>query len=287
MSRRGPVGGPDLGELLARSRFEILPLARVEREVLHLPPGTTVTVTCSPHRGIEPTLEVAERLTELGFRAVPHLSARFVAGAGHLEDILGRLANAGIRDVFVVAGDVGRPAGPYASAGELLSALAGMDHGLEEIGIAAYPEGHPLIDDRTLMRALQDKQRFATYLTTQICFHPATLFDWIVRVRRRGIHLPIYIGLPGLVSRRKLLEVSLRVGVGDSVRYLVKHGGLASRLLRHGAYRPDAFLAEASALVRDPDHRLRGFHIFTFNQVRSTEGWRRQTLPRHVKEASA
>ncbi len=278
--RRTPAPGPasSLGELLARARFEVVPLRGVEEEVAHLRPGTTVTVTCSPRRGVDGTLDLAERLSERGYEVVPHISARLVAGRGHLEEILGRLAHACVRDLFVIGGDVSHPAGPYVSAGALLGAIAELDHGPREIGIAGYPEGHPLIDDEALFQALREKQRLATYLVTQICFDPHTVFDWVARMRDRGIHLPVHIGLPGAGRRRKLLEISLRVGVGDSVRYLAKHGSLMARLMRRGGYRPEAFVLRAAARIGDPELGIGGFHVFTFNQVGTTEGWRRQLL---------
>lgn len=276
--RPGPVGEPSLGGLLTRARFEVIPLGGLDREIMHLPAGTTVAVTCSPHRGVDHTLDVAARLSREGFPAVPHVAARLVWSRGHLEEILGLIEDAGLREAFVIGGDVLRPLGPYASAGELLEAMAEVGHGLEDVGVGAYPEGHPLIDDETLFSALLDKQRFATYLVTQMCFRPATVFDWIADVRRRGIHLPVYVGLPGAVRRRRLLEVSLRIGVGDSVRYLTRHGSLVAQLVRRGGYRPDAFVAHAAPFVHDPEHELRGFHIYTFNQIESTEAWRRQAM---------
>jgi methylenetetrahydrofolate reductase (NADPH) len=90
--------------------------------------------------------------------------------------------------------------------------------------------------------------------------------------------------MPGVVNRLKLLEVSLRVGVGDSVRYLRKHGSLVARLVRRGGYRPDAFTANVSALLESGAAAVAGFHINTFNQVESTERWRRGLLARYGLE---
>jgi methylenetetrahydrofolate reductase (NADPH) len=115
-------------------------------------------------------------------------------------------------------------------------------------------------------------------VTTQICFDAVRVFDWIALIRGSGIELPVYVGIPGAIRRRKLLEVSLRVGVGDSVRFLTKHGNLVARLVRRGGYRPDAFVARAAAFVADPAYGLRGFHVFTFNQIESTERWRREIV---------
>ena len=102
------------------------------------------------------------------------------------------------------------------------------------------------------------------------------------RMRRRGITLPAHVGLPGSLRRRKLLEISLRVGVGDSVRYLTKHGGIVNRLVRRGTYRPDALIAGIAASLQHPasgsDLGIRGFHINTFNQVELVERWRQHAL---------
>ena len=270
--------GPGIaGRLLGDARFEIVPAEGVEDELRHLPAGTTVTVTCSPRKGIDRTLELAERVQGRGFRAVPHVAARLVEGRAHLRTILRRASDAGFPELFVVGGDAAEPAGPYASAGELLREMAELGHGVQAVGIAAYPERHPLIDEQELLRALLEKQPFARHMVTQICFDPRTLVRWLDEVRARGVTLPVYVGVPGAVRRRRLLEISLRVGIGDSVRYLTKHGGIVARLLRGGSYRPDGFLAGLVPLVAGREDVL-GLHLNTFNQVEATERWRREAL---------
>jgi methylenetetrahydrofolate reductase (NADPH) len=231
-------------------------------------------VTCSPRRGIDATDDLVERLAGRGFRAVPHLAARTIRGEGHLRELVDRLRAAGVVDIFVIGGDPPQPFGPYASAGQLLAALDDLGRPFPDVGIAGYPERHPSIDREKLHGALREKQAAATYIVTQICFEPAAILGWLREVRGRDVKLPVYVGLPGAVTRRKLLEISLRIGVGDSIRYLTKHGSLVARLMRRGSYRPDPVLAglapEAEA--------FRGIHLNTFNQVRNTERWRRRAL---------
>jgi len=77
-------------------------------------------------------------------------------------------------------------------------------------------EGHALIDDEELDRALMDKQPFASCVVTRLCFDADAILGWISDIRHRGIRLPVYVGLPGVVDRKKLLKV----GVGDSARFL-------------------------------------------------------------------
>ncbi len=278
--RPDPVAWEDPGvaPLLAGARFEVVPLRGAEEEAGHLPPGTTVTVTSSPRKGVDASVGLAERLATMGFRAVPHLSARLVRAPGHLRDIVDRLAAAGVEDVFVIGGDPPEPLGPYGSALALLEAMADLGTRFREVGIAGYPERHPLISPEDLLRALVHKQPLASYVVTQICFDPATIFWWLVRVRELGVYLPVHIGMPGAVTRRRLLEIALRIGVGDSMRYVSKRGSLVARLTGRGSYRPDSFLARLSPHLAEPGHDLRGFHINTFNQVRTTERWRRRAL---------
>jgi methylenetetrahydrofolate reductase (NADPH) len=270
--------------MLSGARFELVPSVAIEQQIPFLPARATISVTSSPRRGLEPTLLLCERLADRGFRPVPHLSARLVEGPEHLVQIVRRLEERGIREVFVIGGDSAQPAGPFDSALSLLRALAEAGHGFERVGIAGYPERHPFASDEALANALVEKQALASYVVTQICYDPKVIFGWIGGMRGRGIHLPVYIGMPGVVNRLRLLEVSLRVGVGDSIRYLRNHGTLMARLVRRGGYRPDSFIANVSLLLEQDGANVVGFHINTFNQVESTERWRRELVARYGME---
>ena len=77
---RAPLTAPPeraaLAALLRRPRFEVLPLDGIEEQVrTHLPTAVKVTVTASPRKGIEATLDLSERLAGAGYPVVPHLSA--------------------------------------------------------------------------------------------------------------------------------------------------------------------------------------------------------------------
>ena len=262
--------------LLQRSRYEVIPLAGVEEQVLsHLPRDVTLTVTASPTRGLEPTLGLVETLVRHGYAVVPHLSARLVADTAQLREIVARLREAAVRDVFVVAGDAAEPHGSFHGAVDLLDALEELGRPFAEVGITGYPESHPLIDDETTIAAMFEKARHATYIVSQVCFDPVITARWIEDVWERGTRLPIYVGVPGAVSRTKLLRVSARIGVGDSLRFLRKNGGFTSRFL-HGGFDPDA-LVDGLGSVLDGD-KVAGFHVFTFNDVDDTERWRRQRI---------
>ncbi len=271
--------GATLAESLRRARFEIIPMKGIDAQIPHLPPDATVTVTSSPTKGIDATLELAQRLRRDGFHVVPHIAARLVAGGGHLRDILDRIEDMGVSEVFVVAGDAREPSGPYEGASDLLRAMADMGHHLTDIGITGYPESHSFISDATTIKAMYDKAPYATYIVSQICYDPSVVAWWIGAVRERGVDLPIHIGLPGVVDRARLMRISMKVGLGDSLRFLRRQGGVAARLL--SGYSPDDLVTALAPQVSDGRGNVRGWHLFTFNEVEKTERWRQQMLSRY------
>lgn len=263
--------------------MEVFPSATIADRLDALEPGAFVAVTCSPSKGVDETLRLTAELTGRGFRVCPHIAARSVRGAAHLREIMAKLEDLPVESVFVPGGDASSPAGEFATAFDLLRAMAEFDHRFKDIGIAAHPEGHPEVSAETLMRELERKQPFATYLVTQMCFGAVLLGEWLRAVRERGIDLPAWIGIPGVCDRSALVRTSLRIGVGDSLRFLRRSARAASELMRKSSYTPDGLLSGLAPLLATPSHRIDGCHIFCFNQVETTEAWRRRTLAELVE----
>jgi len=267
---------------LEHARYEVLPLDGVVDDVLaHVPPAVKVTVTASPARGLEPTLSVAEGLASHGYEVVPHLSARLVRDRRHLEEVVLGLHAARVNEVFVIAGDAERPAGQFAGAAELLSAMHELGgERFAEIGIAGYPESHHLISDATTIEAMFEKEPLATYIVSQISFDAEEIATWVRRVRERGTLLPIWIGVPGAVETRKLLRTSLRIGLGESVRFLRGQRGWLRRFVLQRRHNPTKLLETLMPSFADPAARIGGIHVYTFNELERTERWRLQLVER-------
>ena len=281
MFRRTPELDPAAREaiagLLDAPLFELIPLKSVDPQLAFLPGGATVSVTASPAKGIEATVELSARLADRGFTAVPHLSARMIRDRAHLRSLLASLAAAGIRQVFVVGGDSDQ-AGEFPDGLSLLRALAELGHPFTEVGIPGYPEGHPTIPADRLLASLADKQPFATSITTQLCFNAGAVRSWLLARRAAGITLPVTLGIPGVAELHRLIEISARIGVRDSRRFVSKNTALLGRILRPGGYRPDSLLAALVPLLLDPIADVQGVHLYTFNQVETTEEWRQAYL---------
>ena len=268
-----------LAELLRRPRFEILPLDGIEEQVLaHLGTDHRVTVTASPRKGLEATLALSERLARAGYTVVPHLSARLVRDRSHLEDVLERLLEANVRELFVPAGDAQEP-GEFHGAADLLAAMGSLRTRFDEIGITGYPETHHLISDEETIQAMFAKAPMATCIISQICFDADVIAAWIAEVRRRGTALPIWIGMPGSVEYAKLLRISMKIGLGESARFMRLHGNWLRRLLTR-QFKPDPLMRALMPTLADPAANVVGFHLYTFNEVERTERWRRRTLER-------
>ena len=272
--------GVTLADLLRTPRYEVLPTDdAVERVLAYVPKDVTITVTASPRRGMPATVHLAVRLAQLGYRAVPHLSARLIRDTHELGQILDALKPAGITNVFVVAGDAREPAGMFPDSLSLLSALP-PDHGLKEIGVTGYPESHPFIHDDVTIQAMWDKRRLASYIVSNMSFDPTTVTSWVERVRRRGVELPIHIGMAGVADPIRLLKVSTKIGVADAARFLRGHPSWVARMFRPGGYEPGRFVTAMLPALSSPALRVAGLHVFTFNEIEPTERWRREMLLR-------
>ncbi|AVH54526.1 MULTISPECIES: methylenetetrahydrofolate reductase [Streptomyces] len=270
-----PASGAAVRSLIGDAAIEVIPLRSADEKLKAIPEGTTVSVTTSAKLGLGRTLEFAERAVRAGFNVVPHLAARQLTGEEELRRFIGRLGELGISRLYLIGGDVTPPAGPYDSSLQVLEAMQRMDHGLRRIGVACYPEGHPKISDAALSEALRDKQPYAAYMVSQLCFSPEVLVSWLRRVRGEGITLPLLIGLAAPMQVTKLIKLGPQIGVGTSVRYLAKQHGFIGNVLKGGAYRPESLLLEIGDAVTSPELGIEGLHLFSFNQVEETVRWQR------------
>ncbi|MFC7209105.1 methylenetetrahydrofolate reductase [Natronoarchaeum sp. GCM10025321] len=268
--------------LLANTRFELMPFESFDDEIQHLPDGATIAITTSPQLGIERTVDRSEDAAEMGFDVVPHIAARYVEDRAQLEEIARRLTEAGITDIFVPGGDREEPAGEFESAYDLLTALDEMEYSFEEVGITGYPEGHDFLDEKTLAESMDKKTPYATYIVTQLCYDPDAVLEWIETIRDRGVDLPVEIGIPGVMKYKRLMQISQKVGVGDSIKFLRKTTGILGFVKQlvgsRGTYKPDDLIDGLAPHVDDEYYNISGIHIYTFNQTPDTESWRHDRL---------
>lgn len=269
----------DLAELVSNISYEVMPFKNTERDVLaNVPPTVRLTVTATEAKGIDATLDLTERLIRHGYPVAPHLPARQFVDQHQVDDVVARLRENGVRSIFVIGGDAPKPAGCFPDAHSLLQALQEAGHPFPEVGIGGYPEGHATIPQEAIDLALKQKAPLATRVITQICFGPKTTTSWAGGIAASGIDLPVYVGMPGPVNRQKLIRISAGIGLGQSARFLRKQQSLLWRFFLPGAYNPTRLVKRLGSAVSRADTNIRGLHIFTFNELRKTELWRRELL---------
>ena len=269
-------GAAALARVLEDPTFELIPLKNVRDQAAALPRGAEVSVTASPGKGIEVTVELAIELEAAGLRAIPHLSARMIRDRAHLTTILDRLDEAGIDRAFVVGGDADEP-GEFLDGLSLLRAMADVGRLPKSLGCPCYPQGHPDIPDEALAQALREKARFVQYMTTQLCFDPKAIASFIADRRAEGNTLDVKLGIPGVAEIPKLLSISARIGVKDASKFVLRNYRFVGQLLRSGGiYKPNALMRQLAPVIADPDSKVIGLHVYTFNNATATEAWRRE-----------
>jgi len=266
--------------LLENARYEVLPAASIEATILeHVGTDTTITVTASPSKGLEATLDLTERLTRQGYTAVPHLAARMVRDRAELSEICDRLTGKGITKVFVPAGDADPPGG-YPDSLSMLEDLTELGRPFAQVGITGYPESHPTISDDLTIQSMWDKRHYATHVVSNLTFDPSVVRDWLHRLRARGVTMPLLLGIPGPVERAKLLGMATKIGVGESTKFLAKNKGLFARLAAPGGFTGETFLEKCAPALGEDGALVEGLHVFTFNQIGETEAWRQDLIAR-------
>jgi len=263
-------------ELVTAANIEVIPLRGADEKAMAIPPASTITITCSPKFGLERTLEHVIRARESGHRVVPHLAARMVEDEAQLQRFLGILSSVGVEDLYVVGGDGADPVGKYSEAFHILEAIQELGHDLQRIGVGCYPEGHPNIAVDALHDALQRKQPYADYMVSQLCFDAATFTGWLRTMREAGISLPVRIGVAAPLQTRKLIELSLKIGVGSSVKFLTKQHGFVGNLLLGRSYTPEALISQIVEETGFDELGIEGLHLFSFNQIDATVEWQRR-----------
>jgi methylenetetrahydrofolate reductase (NADPH) len=279
MTVRQPAARASLRQTFSDLGYEVIPFKNTEEAVIrHVPTQVRLTVTASPAKGQDATVDLAVKLAGYGYSVAPHLSARQVLGRAHLAELVARCREAEISDVFVIGGDPTDTPTEFQHAHDLLVALHELDHGFTDIGIGGHPEGHPAVSDDVLFQALKDKAALATHIKTQIVFDSRVILAWARELKRREIDLPVHVGVPGAVHRQKLLRVSSGLGIGESANFLKKQRSMLWRFFVPGGYNPNGIITGLVPRLGQPDNNIAGFHVFTFNDIEPTEAWRLRTL---------
>jgi methylenetetrahydrofolate reductase (NADPH) len=287
---------PDVPEQIARIssllRNVSLETARPDRDDLtalsqSLPPATLIYLPVIPTRSAEEVITAAVQVRAAGFEPVPHIAARNFQTVAALEDFLFQLtAKANVSHVLLIRGDHSDRSRPFQNSFDVLKSELLTKYGVQNVGIAGYPDGHPVIPHWEIRRALETKikiveqQGHKLNIVTQFCFDAEVITRWIEKVRNLGFDHTIRVGLVGPTNLMTLLRYMRRCGVQASAQGLIRQSHLARQMFQMIA--PNAIVrALAEDNVRDELGNLQ-LHFFTFGGVGATSRWIAAILAGHL-----
>lgn len=273
-----------ISELVTNASIEMsaTPVEQVTGQASFLPFGTSVYVPSPQKKPLASNLALVEALHSAGMEPVPHIAARKVPSRQELKDYLQTVVgNYGVHRVLVIGGDVRKAIGPYADSAELLKDDVLSETGIKEIGIAGYPEGHPRIPPRIIAADLEDKLNIASErklgieIITQFSFAPTRITEYCAMLAHKAPNLPVYVGMAGPCSARRLLKYASYCGVSSSVRALTDMGVKAAKLATHTDPEEQLVALGQYCAVRESCNVI-GVHIFSFGGFEQSARWMRR-----------
>lgn len=241
-------------------------------------PGTQIAVTFLPGEEIAQRVEAAVLVRELGFEPIVHLSARRIESEQQLDDYLRDITTkAGVKRVFIIAGDPPEPEGPYSDSLQIIETGLLEKHGIEIVGVGGHPEGHPNNTPAELWDWMERKiaairtHGMTPLVVTQFAFDDDAIVEWVAEMRGRGIDVPVRLGVPGPAGIKRLLGFAKRCGVGASANVMKKYGISLTNLL--GSAGPDKLVASLDAKLNQDDHGRVRLHLYPFGALKASAEW--------------
>lgn len=240
-------------------------------------PGTQVAVTFLPGEELSQRVEAAVLVRELGFEPIVHLSARRIESAEQLDWYLGEITRkAGVKRVFIIAGDPPEPEGPYSTSLEIIETGLLEKHGIEIVGVGGHPEGHPNNTPAELWDWMERKlaavraHGMVPLVVTQFAFDDDAIVEWLAEMRRRNIDVPVRLGVPGPAGIKRLLGFAKRCGVGASASVMKKYGISITNLI--GSAGPDKLVNSLDKKLGAEHGRVR-LHFYPFGALTASAEW--------------
>lgn len=252
--------------------------------------GRQIYLSAVPSKPVLELIATAVLARRAGLEPVVHLPARRFATTAELSNLLAALrGEADLRSVLAIAGDV-ETHGLYPDVLALIRSGELQRAGIENIGLAGYPEGHPRIATGRLEQALIDKIAASAaaglrpHIVTQFAFTAGPVIHWLRVLRQQGVLLPVKVGIAGPTKLSTLLRYAKRCGVNTSIKGFMS--GAAAGLI--GNVGPDRIIDELSKAADLGDIAL---HYFSFGGIAETaryacEQAMRQTAEIHGMKAT-
>ncbi len=156
------------------------------------------------------TADIASDLLGRGVTPLAHLSC-ISSTHSQIRELLTDLSSRGIENILALRGDIpkgeDRPLAEYKYASELIEEI--VKFGGFTIGGACYPEGHPeSANGARDIDALRIKvEAGCEFLTTQMFFDNNILYNFMYRLYRAGVNVPVVPGIMPVTSAAQIKRI--------------------------------------------------------------------------------
>ena len=248
-------------------------------------PATQIAITFLPGEEMSQRVEAAKLVRELGFEPIVHLSARRFTSRAELEQYLADITReAGVKRVFIIAGDPPEPEGPFEDSLQVIETGLLEKYGIDIVGIGGHPEGHPNVSKPDLWVWMEKKiaalreRGIVPLVVTQFAFDDDAIIAWVKEMRSRGIEVPVRLGVPGPAGIKRLLGFAKRCGVGASASVMKKYGISLTNLI--GTAGPDKLVAALDKGLSEEHGRVR-LHFYPFGALTASAQWINDYAAKH------
>jgi methylenetetrahydrofolate reductase (NADPH) len=210
-------------------------------------------------------------VNETALTPAAHLTC-VAATSGEVDSVIESYRGAGVRHIVALRGDptggVGEKYAPHPGGYENGAALvAGIKRiGGFDVSVSAYPEKHPdspnVNADIDMLKAKVDAG--ASRAITQFFFENDLYFDYLDKVRARGIYIPVIPGVLPVQNFKQMKNFAERTGASVPRRLAERFDGLdddvATRKLIAAAVAAEQVMGLVEQGVTD-------FHFYTMNRA--------------------
>lgn len=170
------------------------------------------------------TVNIAAHIKDdLDVPSLAHLTCASSTKA-EVEKVVTRLKKKGIENILALRGDIPKDAefpmpGHYKYASELIRDL--KEKGEFCIGAACYPEGHVESEhkEEDILHLKEKVDCGVDFLTTQMFFDNSILYNFLYRIREKGIQVPVLPGIMPVTNGKQIARICALSGTALPQRF--------------------------------------------------------------------
>ena len=213
------------------------------------------------------TCEIASLIkSEYQIEPVSHLTC-VGSTKQDIMEFLDRLKAEGVQNILALRGDItpGNDVIDFEHASDLAAFIKNYDDSFNISG-ACYPEGH--CDSANMDQDIENLKKKVdagvTHLVSQLFFDNNHFYEFMDKVEKVGIHVPIEAGIMPVINKAQIERTVSMCGAS----FPVKFSKLLNKYAQDLIALKDAGIAFATEQIIDLiNNDVRGIHLYTMNNV--------------------